>query len=102
MSLQPVTLNDKIPFTLDVSTELENILYCSSINEHLFNVAIFNTKHKQLILEYNDEGNIRYAKIQVKIGEKLYKDSIFKVIITDNKVLESTFNPNYVKPVYVK
>ena len=102
MSLQPVTLNDKIPFTLDVSTELENILYCSSINEHLFNVAIFNTKHKQLILEYNDEGSVRYAKIQVKIGEKLYKDSIFKVIITDNKVLESTFNPNFVKPVYVK
>ena len=102
MSLQSVTLNNAIPFTLDVSNQQENTLYCSSIDEHLFNVGIFNTKHKQLILEYNEEDNIKYAKIQVKIGEKLYKDSIFKVVITENKSLESTFNPNFVKPVHVK
>ena len=101
MNLQSVTLNGAIPFKLDVSDQLDNILYCSSVDEHLFDVAIFNTKHKQLILEYNDEGSVRYAKIQVKIGEKLYKDSIFKVIITSNEALESTFNPNFVKPVHV-
>jgi hypothetical protein len=101
VNLHSVTLNGTIPFKLDVSDQLDNVLYCSSVDEHLFNVAIFNTKHKQLILEYNDEGSERYAKIQVKIGEKLYKDSIFKVIITDNKALESTFNPNFVKPVHV-
>ena len=86
MNLQSVTLNGAIPFKLDVSDQLDNILYCSSVDEHLFDVAIFNTKHKQLILEYNEEDNIKYAKIQVKIGEKLYKDSIFKVVITENFV----------------
>ena len=84
MNLHSVTLNGAIPFKLDVSDQLDNVLYCSSVDEHLFNVAIFNTKHKQLILEYNDEGGARYAKIQVKIGEKLYKDSIFKVIYNTN------------------
>lgn len=102
MSLQSVILNDKIPFTLQVSNDLENVLYCTNINEHLFNVAIFDTKHKPLILEYREEENEKYVNIDVKIGNKLYKNSIFKVIITDNANLESTFNPSYVKPVTVK
>jgi len=102
VSLQSVTLNNKIPFTLVISNDSENILYCTNINEHLFNVAIFDTKHKPLILEYNEENSEKYVNIDVKIGNKLYKKSIFRVVLTDNSKLESIFNPSYVKPVIVK
>ena len=102
MSLQSVILNDKIPFTLDVSTGSSNILYCNSINEHVFGVAVFEVKDKQLILEYQEENNEKYVKIDVQIGNKVYRQSAFKVVFMKGVLPESTFNPNYTKPVHVE
>lgn len=99
MRLSTVILNGKTSFPLIVSNDVENILYSNAFTEQFFNVGLITTKHKQLLLEYIQENNEKFVKVDIQVENKLYKDVYFKIVETDNNTIESTFNPAHTKPI---
>ena len=97
MNLYNVLLNNKIPFILSENNTAENVIYCNSFNDYLFNVGVFKTKEKEVVLEYITINDDKYTKLDVTFeGGECYKDVEFKIIITDKKTIPySTFNKNY-------
>lgn len=96
MNLYNVLLNNKIPFILSESNTSENIIYCNSFNDYLFNVGVFKTRDKEVVLEYIVVNEEKYAQLDITFeGGECYKNVEFKIIITDKKVIPySTFNKN--------
>lgn len=96
MNLYNVLLNNKIPFILSESNTSENIIYCNSFNDYLFNVGVFKTRDKEVVLEYVVVNEEKYAQLDITFEDgECYKNVEFKIIITDKKVIPySTFNKN--------
>lgn len=96
MNLYNVLLNNEIPFVLHESSDLENVIYCKSFSDYLFNVGTFTTKTKEVILEYITEDDRRYiiADVTFENGE-CYKNVKFEVIIDEDiETPYSTINLN--------
>lgn len=98
MSLQTVTFNDRISFALLVDSKKENVIYCKSVTEHFFNVGLFSTDNSDLLLEYYEENGEKFTKVNVQLGDTLYKEVEFKIVVSDSNI-SSTFNPSYTKPI---
>lgn len=93
-----VIINSKIPLKVVKSADSESILYCSDINEHLFNVCIFKTKEKDLILEYKELNDEKYVTLSVTDGGNLYENIRFRIVQTTGDTPFCVFNPSYIKP----
>ena len=96
MNLYNVLLNNEIPFVLHESGDSENVIYCKSFSDYLFNVGTFVTKTKEVILEYVTEGEKQYiiADVTFENGE-CYRNVKFEVIINESiETPYSTINLN--------
>ncbi len=96
MNLYNVLLNNEIPFVLLESDDLQNVIYCKSFSDYLFNVGTFVTKTKEVILEYVTEGEGQYiiADVTFENGE-CYPSVKFQVIINEKvETPYSTINLN--------
>ena len=85
MNLYNVLLNNKIPFVLLENNDSENVIYCKSFSDYLFNVGTFVTKTKEVILEYVTEGEEKYVFVDVVLenGECL-NNVKFKIVIDEH------------------
>ena len=96
MNLYNVLLNNKIPFTLLETTDSENVIYCKSFSDYLFNVGTFVTKTKEVILEYVTEGEEKYVIADVTFNDGTCFTGVrFKVIVNEHvETPHSTINLN--------
>ena len=69
MNLYNVLLNNKIPFTLLETTDSENVIYCKSFSDYLFNVGTFVTKTKEIILEYSTQDGEKYVSVDITFND---------------------------------
>jgi len=96
VNLYNVLINNQIPFVLVETNNKENVIYCNSFNDNLFNVGIFSTKTKDIILEYFTVKDDKYVKIDITFEDgKCYKDVKFKIIINESvaDLPYCSFNP---------
>ena len=91
-----VILDKRIPLKLLQVSEGENIIYCKSFRDDLFNTGSFSTKDKDFVHNYILEKGQMYIVTDVKTNDgKLYKNIKFKVIIENKQEIPySQFNPN--------
>lgn len=78
------------------SGEAENVIYCKSFSDYLFNVGTFVTKTKEVILEYVTEDSEKYviADVTFENGD-CFKGVKFKVVINEStETPHSTINLN--------
>ena len=96
MNLYNVLLNNKIPFVLHESNDSENVIYCKSFSDYLFNVGTFTTRTKEVILEYVVDNAEKYVVADVTFDNgECYRDVRFKVVINENtETPYSTINLN--------
>ena len=96
MNLYNVLLNNKIPFVLHESGDLENVIYCKSFSDYLFNVGTFTTRTKEVILEYVVDNTEKYVVADVTFDNgECYRDVRFKVVVNENtETPYSTINLN--------
>lgn len=96
MNLYNVLLNNKIPFVLLESGKAENVIYCKSFSDYLFNVGTFVTKSKEVILEYVTEDNEKYVVTDVTFENgECFRNVRFKVVVNENvETPHSTINLN--------
>jgi len=96
VNLYNVLLNNKIPFTLLETTDSENVIYCKSFSDYLFNVGTFVTKTKEVILEYVTEGEEKYVIADVTFNDGTCFTGVrFKVIVNEHvETPHSTINLN--------
>jgi hypothetical protein len=96
VNLYNVFLNNKIPFVLLESNESENVIYCKSFSDYLFNVGTFVTKTREVILEYVTEGEDKYVVADVTLDDgTCYRDVRFKIVVNEKiKTPHSTINLN--------
>jgi len=99
VKLHNVLLNSKIPFNLLETNSAENVIYCSSFSDYLFNIGIFKTKTKEIIVEYTTENLEKYAKLDVTLEDKThFRNVLFKIIIDENiETPYSTINLSLLK-----
>ena len=85
---------NKIPLPLIVDNT-DNVIYCSNFKDYLFNVGIFQTKTKEVILEYATVGEEKYVSADVLFENgDTYHSVKFRVVVSENiEVPYSTFNP---------
>ena len=81
----------KIPVVLLIDNNSENTLYCKSFTDYLFNVGLFATKTKEVLLEYSIRGGDKYAVTDIifENGE-CYRNVKFKVVVADT--IETPFS----------
>ena len=85
MSLHNVLLNNKISFLLLEDNNANNIIYCNTFADYLFNVAVFKTKTKEVILEYTVVDNDKYVTVDVTLENgDCYPDVQFKIVVNEN------------------
>ena len=96
MNLYNVLLNNKIPFVLHESGDSENVIYCKSFSDYLFNVGTFTTRSKEVILEYVVDNAEKYVVADVTFDNgECYRDVRFKVVVNENtETPYSTINLN--------
>ena len=96
MNLYNVLLNNKIPFVLHESGDSENVIYCKSFSDYLFNVGTFTTRTKEVILEYVVDNAEKYVVADVTFDNgECYRDVRFKVVVNENtETPYSTINLN--------
>ena len=96
MNLYDVLLNNKIPFTLLETADSENVIYCKSFSDYLFNVGTFVTKTKEVILEYVTEGDEKYVFADVTFHDGTCFSGVrSKVIVSEHvETPHSTINLN--------
>jgi len=96
VNLYNVLLNNKIPFVLHESGDSENVIYCKSFSDYLFNVGTFTTRTKEVILEYVVDNAEKYVVADVTFDNgECYRDVRFKVVINENtETPYSTINLN--------
>ena len=96
MNLYNVLLNNKIPFVLHESGDSENVIYCKSSSDYLFNVGTFVTKTKEVILEYVVENGEKYVSVDVTFDNgECYENVRFKIVVNENtETPYSTINLN--------
>ena len=96
MNLYNVLLNNKIPFVLHESDDSENVIYCKSFSDYLFNVGTFTTRTKEVILEYVVDNAEKYVVADVTFDNgDCYRDVRFKVVVNENtETPYSTINLN--------
>jgi hypothetical protein len=63
--LYEVAVNTTVPMVLIESGEVENIFFCSSFSDQLFNVGIFKTRDAELISEYVVEDREKYIHVDL-------------------------------------
>lgn len=81
----------KIPVVLLVDNSSENTLYCKSFTDYLFNIGLFSTKTKEVILEYTSRGGDKYAVTDVVFENgECYRNVKFKVVVADT--IETPFS----------
>ena len=85
MSLHNVLLNNKISFVLLEDNNAENIIYCNSFADYLFNVGVFKTKTKEVILEYTVIDSDKYVTADVTLENgDCYSGVQFKIVVNEN------------------
>ena len=96
MNLYNVLLNNKIPFVLHESSDSENVIYCKSFSDYLFNVGTFTTRTKEVILEYVVNNAEKYVVADVTFDNgECYRNVRFKVVVNENtETPYSTINLN--------
>lgn len=96
MNLYNVLLNNKIPFVLHESSDSENVIYCKSFSDYLFNVGTFTTRTKEVILEYVVNNAEKYVVADVTFDNgECYRNARFKVVVNENtETPYSTINLN--------
>ena len=96
MNLYNVLLNNKISFVLHESGDSENVIYCKSFSDYLFNVGTFTTRTKEVILEYVVDNAEKYVVADVTFDNgECYRDVRFKVVVNENtETPYSTINLN--------
>lgn len=96
MDYTPVILDSRIPFKLIQISEGENVIYCKSFKDQLFDSGFFSTKEKDFVHNYVTENNEKYIITDVTTPDnKVYKNVKFKVVIDEkNETPYSTFNPS--------
>lgn len=96
MNLHNVILNNKIPFVLLENNNSENVIYCSTFSDYIFNVGTFVTKTKEVILEYVTEGEEKYVFADVTFNNGTCFPGVrFKVIVNEHvETPHSTINLN--------
>ena len=96
MQLYNVLLNNKIPFVLLENNESENVIYCKSFSDYLFNVGTFQTKTKEVILEYTTVGEEKYVRADITLEDGTHYPGVsFRVIVNENvETPHSTINFN--------
>jgi len=94
VSLHNVLLNNKISFVLLEDNNAENIIYCNSFADYLFNVAVLKTKTKEVILEYTVVDNDKYVTADVTLENgDCYPGVQFKIVVNENvETPHSTIN----------
>ena len=76
---------DKVPFIVLEDNGTENTLYCNSFQDYLFNVGIFQTKTKELILEYATQDNEKYVTTDLTFEDGTqYRHVKFRVVVCEN------------------
>ena len=87
---------DKVPFIVLEDNNTENTLYCNGFQDYLFNVGIFQTKTKELILEYTTQDNEKYVTTELTFEDgSHYRHVKFRVVVCeDSQVPFSTVNFN--------
>lgn len=95
MKLYNVLFNNKIPFVLLENDDSDNVIYCNSFEDHLFNIGTFGTKTKEIMLEYSLNQDEKYVVVDVTFEDgKCYEGVLFKIVVSEDKELPySTFNP---------
>lgn len=96
MNLYNVLLNNKISFELLENSESENVIYCKSFSDYLFNVGMFTTKTKEVILEYVVDNAEKYVVADVTFDNgECYRGIRFKVVVNEHiETPYSTINLN--------
>jgi len=99
VQLHNVLINSKIPFVLLENDQSENVIYCKSFSDYLFNIGIFTTKTKEIIIEYVTEGVEKYTKLDITLEDRThFKGVLFKIVINDKiETPYSTVNLNLLK-----
>lgn len=94
-----IILDKRIPLKVLQVLEGENVIFCKSFKEELFDSGFFSTKEKDFVHKYIIENNQKYIITDVITPDKkIYKNIKFKVVMNENsQIPDCTFNPNGIK-----
>ena len=96
-----VVLDKRIPFNLIQDVNGENVIFCKSFRDELFETGSFSTKDKDFVHKYITENNKKYIITDVTTPDgQTYKNVKFQVILNEKgETPFSTFNPKGEKSV---
>ena len=96
-----VVLDKRIPFNLIQDVNGENVIFCKSFRDELFETGSFSTKDKDFVHKYVTENNKKYIITDVTTPDgQTYKNVKFQVILNEKgETPFSTFNPKGEKSV---
>ena len=96
-----VILDKRIPFNLIQDVNGENVIFCKSFRDELFETGSFSTKDKDFVHKYITENNKKYIITDVTTPDgQTYKNVKFQVILNEKgETPFSTFNPKGEKSV---
>jgi hypothetical protein len=90
-----VVLDKRIPINLIQDVNGQNVIFCKSFRDELFETGNFSTKDKDFVHKYVTENNKKYIITDVTTSDgQTYKNVKFQVILNEKgETPFSTFNP---------
>jgi hypothetical protein len=90
-----VVLDKRIPINLIQDVNGQNVIFCKSFRDELFETGNFSTKDKDFVHKYVTENNKKYIITDVTTPDgQTYKNVKFQVILNEKgETPFSTFNP---------
>lgn len=90
-----VVLDKRIPFNITQVYDGENVIFCKSFKDELFNTGSFSTKDKDFVHKYIIEDNKKYIITDVSTTDgRTYKNVKFQIVLNEREEIPfSTFNP---------
>ena len=90
-----VVLDKRIPINLIQDVNGQNVIFCKSFRDELFETGNFSTKDKDFVHKYVTENNKKYIITDVTTPDgQTYKNVKFQVILNEKgETPVSTFNP---------
>ena len=96
-----VVLDKRIPFNITQVYDGENVIFCKSFKDELFNTGSFSTKDKDFVHKYIIEDNKKYIITDVSTPDgRTYKNVKFQIVLNEREEIPlSTFNPRGEKSI---
>ena len=96
-----VVLDKRIPFNITQVYDGENVIFCKSFKDELFNTGSFSTKDKDFVHKYIVEDNKKYIITDVSTTDgRTYKNVKFQIVLNEREEIPlSTFNPRGEKSI---